>query len=54
MAKSAKAIRKIGISTGGGDCPGLNAMTRAAVYTAIKGVPITEAIGETKKGYGKR
>lgn len=28
-------IRKIGISTGGGDCPGLNAVIRAVVYTAI-------------------
>jgi phosphofructokinase-like protein len=28
-------IRKIGISTGGGDCPGLNAVIRAAVKTAI-------------------
>jgi len=30
-----KEIKKIGISTGGGDCPGLNAVIRAAVYTAI-------------------
>ena len=29
------AIRKIGICTGGGDCPGLNAVIRAAVKTAI-------------------
>ncbi|HVJ04581.1 MAG TPA: ATP-dependent 6-phosphofructokinase [Candidatus Saccharimonadales bacterium] len=28
-------IRKIGICTGGGDCPGLNAVIRAAVKTAI-------------------
>jgi len=28
-------IRKIGICTGGGDCPGLNAVIRAAVRTAI-------------------
>jgi phosphofructokinase-like protein len=28
-------IRKIGISTGGGDCPGLNAVIRAAVKCAI-------------------
>jgi hypothetical protein len=27
--------KKIGISTGGGDCPGLNAVIRAVVYTAI-------------------
>lgn len=28
-------ISKIAISTGGGDCPGLNAVIRAAVYTAV-------------------
>src|SRR6266700_3849895 len=28
-------IRKIGISNGGGDCPGLNAVIRAAVRCAI-------------------
>jgi 6-phosphofructokinase 1 len=28
-------IRKIGISTGGGDCPGLNAVIRAVVKTAV-------------------
>lgn len=28
-------IKKIGISTGGGDCPGLNAVIRAVVYTAV-------------------
>ena len=27
-------IRKIGILTGGGDCPGLNAVIRAVVQTA--------------------
>jgi ATP-dependent phosphofructokinase / diphosphate-dependent phosphofructokinase len=30
-----KPIRRIGISTGGGDCPGLNAVIRAATMTAI-------------------
>ncbi len=30
-----ETIRKIGICTGGGDCPGLNAVIRAAVKTAI-------------------
>ena len=30
-----KEIKKIGISTGGGDCPGLNAVIRAVVYTAV-------------------
>lgn len=29
-------IRKIGVLTGGGDCPGLNAVIRAVVKTAIK------------------
>ncbi|MCL2838212.1 MAG: 6-phosphofructokinase, partial [Oscillospiraceae bacterium] len=28
-------IKKIAIMTGGGDCPGLNAVIRAAVKTAI-------------------
>lgn len=32
---SKNEIKKIGISTGGGDCPGLNAVIRAATYTAI-------------------
>ena len=30
-----KQIKRIGISTGGGDCPGLNAVIRAVVYTAV-------------------
>ena len=30
-----KPIKRIAISTGGGDCPGLNAVIRAATYTAI-------------------
>ncbi len=29
-------IKKIGVSTGGGDCPGLNAVIRAVTFTAIK------------------
>ena len=29
-----KKIRKLGILTGGGDCPGLNAVIRAVVHTA--------------------
>jgi ATP-dependent phosphofructokinase / diphosphate-dependent phosphofructokinase len=29
-------IKRIGISTGGGDCPGLNAVIRAALRTAIR------------------
>ncbi|UCD85366.1 MAG: 6-phosphofructokinase [Deltaproteobacteria bacterium] len=33
MAKD--EIKKIGISTGGGDCPGLNPVIRAVVHTAI-------------------
>ena len=28
-------IKKVGILTGGGDCPGLNAVIRAVVKTAI-------------------
>jgi ATP-dependent phosphofructokinase / diphosphate-dependent phosphofructokinase len=34
MAKE-REIRRIGVLTGGGDCPGLNAVIRAAVKTAI-------------------
>ena len=30
-----KKIRRIGVLTGGGDCPGLNAVIRAVVKTAI-------------------
>jgi ATP-dependent phosphofructokinase / diphosphate-dependent phosphofructokinase len=33
-ASQAKAIRKIGVLTGGGDCPGLNAVVRAVVKSA--------------------
>jgi len=29
-------IKKIGILTGGGDCPGLNAVIRAVVYRATE------------------
>ncbi len=35
MPAAAKPIRTIGISTGGGDCPGLNAVIRAATKAAI-------------------
>jgi ATP-dependent phosphofructokinase / diphosphate-dependent phosphofructokinase len=35
MATQASSVRTIGISTGGGDCPGLNAVIRAAVKCAI-------------------
>ena len=28
-------IRRIGVLTGGGDCPGLNAVIRAVVKTAV-------------------
>lgn len=31
-----KPIRRIGVSTGGGDCPGLNAVIRAATLTATQ------------------
>ncbi len=31
-----KKIRKLGILTGGGDCPGLNAVIRAVVHTASR------------------
>src|SRR5438132_12853922 len=35
MATQASSVRTIGISTGGGDCPGLNAVIRAATKCAI-------------------
>ena len=35
MPSSANPVRTIGISTGGGDCPGLNAVIRAATKAAI-------------------
>mgnify|MGYP005838574217 CR=1 FL=1 len=35
MVMSATTIKKIGVLTGGGDCPGLNAVIRAVVKTAI-------------------
>jgi len=31
-----KKLRRIGILTGGGDCPGLNAVIRAVVHTAVR------------------
>ena len=31
-----KKIRKLGVLTGGGDCPGLNAVIRAVVHAAIR------------------
>jgi 6-phosphofructokinase 1 len=34
---NSKAIRRIGVLTGGGDCPGLNAVIRAVVKSAIGG-----------------
>lgn len=45
----AKPIRKIGIMTGGGDCPGLNAVIRAATTNAILNYGL-EVVG-IKKGY---
>ena len=35
MAEMTGKIKTIGILTGGGDCPGLNAVIRAVVKTAI-------------------
>ncbi len=37
-------VKRIGILTGGGDCPGLNAVIRAAVKTAVLGYGI-EVVG---------
>jgi len=36
MASRRKPIRRIGVLTGGGDCPGLNAVIRAVAKTAMK------------------
>ncbi len=36
MASGRKPIRRIGVLTGGGDCPGLNAVIRAVTKTAMK------------------
>lgn len=36
-----KAVRRIGVLTGGGDCPGLNAVIRAVVKTAIRDYKLT-------------
>ena len=35
MAKRARKVRRIGVLTGGGDCPGLNAVIRAVAKTAM-------------------
>ncbi len=44
-----REIKKIGIMTGGGDCPGLNAVIRAAVNTAVYQYGV-EVVG-IKNGY---
>lgn len=44
-----REIKKIGIMTGGGDCPGLNAVIRAAVNTAVYQYGL-EVVG-IKNGY---
>ena len=36
MASRRKPVRRIGVLTGGGDCPGLNAVIRAVAKTAMK------------------
>ena len=43
------SIKKIGIMTGGGDCPGLNAVIRAVTTTAINKYGL-EVVG-IKNGY---
>ena len=42
-------IKRIGVMTGGGDCPGLNAVIRAVVKTAIQKYGL-EVVG-IKHGY---
>lgn len=46
---SKKSVKKIGLLTGGGDCPGINAVIRAVVKTAINDYGL-EVIG-FKDGY---
>ncbi len=43
------AIKKIGVLTGGGDCPGLNAVIAAVVKTAVNKYSL-EVVG-IKNGY---
>jgi len=49
MEESMADIKRIAIMTGGGDCPGLNAVIRAVVKTAITKYGL-EVVG-IKKGY---
>ena len=42
-------IKKVAIMTGGGDCPGLNAVIRAVTQTAIKKYDL-EVVG-VRRGY---
>ncbi len=40
MAKIKKTVRKIGILTAGGDCPGINAAIRGVGKTAIAEIQV--------------
>ncbi len=44
------ALRRIGVLTGGGDCPGLNAVIRAVVRTALKDHTLVTGIKNGWKG----
>ncbi|MCW2276927.1 6-phosphofructokinase [Heliophilum fasciatum] len=46
-----KSIKRIGVLTGGGDCPGLNAVIRAVVKTAIRRYDL-EVVGISDGFYG--
>ena len=43
------SIKKIGILTGGGDCPGLNAVIASVVKTAVNkyGIEVVERVAVT-------
>ncbi len=44
------AVKRIGVNTGGGDAPGLNAVIRAAALDppVVKLVPLAEAVSQMK------
>ena len=44
MVKKPRKVKRIGVLTGGGDCPGLNAVIRAVAKTAM-GVYEVEVVG---------
>ena len=43
-------VKRIGVMTGGGDCPGLNAVLRAVVKTAMVKYGYDNLLSKTKQG----